>query len=145
MKLIDKAAVVEKLERLYNLEYYNTSDLSCGKKIMLRNILCFLNNLEIKEFDLEKEINKYISDNFFGSQTLGFFANRTKEEPNDRDIALVAKHFFEFGLSVNNPITAADRGMAEEIIINLKRVEQDYHIDLTKEMEWLRNKTRKEE
>ena len=54
-----------------------------------------------------------------------------------------AKHFFELGLQVNNPITAADRGMAEEIIINLKRVEQDYHLDLTKEMEWLRNKTHK--
>ena len=39
--------------------------------------------------------------------------------------------------------TASDRGMAEEIIINLKRIEQDYHIDLTKEMEWLRNKTQK--
>jgi hypothetical protein len=40
---------------------------------------------------------------------------------------------------------ASDRGMAEEIIINLKRVEQDYHIDLTKEMEWLRNKVKKGE
>lgn len=39
--------------------------------------------------------------------------------------------------------TASDRGMAEEIIINLKRVEQDYHIDLTREMEWLRKKTHK--
>jgi hypothetical protein len=35
--------------------------------------------------------------------------------------------------------------MAEEIIINLKRVEQDYRIDLTKEMEWLRNKVQKGE
>ena len=33
--------------------------------------------------------------------------------------------------------------MAEEIIINLKRVEQDYHIDLTREMEWVRNKVKK--
>lgn len=41
--------------------------------------------------------------------------------------------------------TAADRGMVEEIIINLKRVEQDYHIDLTKEMKWLRNKVKKGE
>lgn len=39
--------------------------------------------------------------------------------------------------------TASDRGMAEEIIINLKRVEQDYYIDLTREMEWLRKKTHK--
>ena len=35
---------------------------------------------------------------------------------------------------------ASDKGMAEEIIINLKRVESDYHIDLTREMEWLRSK-----
>lgn len=41
--------------------------------------------------------------------------------------------------------TASDRGMAEEIIINLKRVEQDYHIDLTREMEWIRNKAQKGE
>lgn len=41
--------------------------------------------------------------------------------------------------------TASDRGMVEEIIINLKRVEQDYHIDLTKEMEWLRSKVKKGE
>ena len=36
--------------------------------------------------------------------------------------------------------TASDRGMAEGIIINLKRVEQDYQIDLTREMEWVRSK-----
>ncbi len=41
--------------------------------------------------------------------------------------------------------TASDRGMAGEIIINLKRVEQDYCIDLTKEMEWLRNIVKKGE
>lgn len=40
---------------------------------------------------------------------------------------------------------ASDRGMAEEIIINLKRVEQDYRIDLTKEIGWLRNKVKKGE
>ena len=40
---------------------------------------------------------------------------------------------------------ASDRGMAEEIIINLKRVEQDYRIDLTKEIEWVRNKAQKGE
>jgi hypothetical protein len=55
----------------------------------------------------------------------------------------IAKHFFALGLSASNPITAADKGTAEEIIINLKRVENDYRIDLTKEMEWLRNKVRK--
>ena len=55
---------------------------------------------------------------------------------------IFAKHFFELGMAVSNPVTAADRGTAEEIIINLKRIEKDYHIDLTKEMEWLRNKVK---
>lgn len=41
--------------------------------------------------------------------------------------------------------TASDRGIVEEIIINLKRVEQDYHTDLTREMEWLRNEVQKGE
>ena len=40
---------------------------------------------------------------------------------------------------------ASDKGMADEIIINLKRVEQDYHIDLTREMKWLRSKVKKGE
>ena len=53
MKLIDKDAVVAELERLYNLEYDDTSNLSCGKKIMLRHILSFLDTLEVKEVDLE--------------------------------------------------------------------------------------------
>ena len=55
---IDKDALVEELERLYNLEYANTSNLSCGKKIMLRNILHFLDTLEVKEVDLEKELTE---------------------------------------------------------------------------------------
>lgn len=40
---------------------------------------------------------------------------------------------------------ASDRGIAEEIVINLKRIEQDYRIDLTKEIEWLRNIVKKRE
>ena len=41
--------------------------------------------------------------------------------------------------------TAYDRGIAEEIITNLKRVEQDYHIDLTREVEWIRNKAKEKQ
>lgn len=52
--LIDKAAVVAEIERLYNSEYTNDSDLSCGKKIILRYILSFLDTLEVKDNSLEK-------------------------------------------------------------------------------------------
>ena len=152
---IDKDRIVAEIEKFMysaNLEADIASTGECfdekvarAKYQLCKQIRDSIVSLEVKEVDVEKEINKYISDNFFGSETIGFFSNRTKEEPNDGDIALVAKHFFELGLSVNNPVTAADRGTAEEIIINLKRVEQDYRIDLTKEIEWARNQVKKGE
>ena len=46
-KYINKADVMAELEKLYNLEYNDESNLSCGKKIMLRNILRFLNTLKV--------------------------------------------------------------------------------------------------
>ena len=92
----------------------------------------FLDTLEVKEVDLEKKIREYINETDFASYDLEY-----------DDIIMTAKHFFELGLLANNPITATDRGTAEEIIINLKRVEKDYRIDLTREIEWLRNKVKK--
>lgn len=41
-------------------------------------------------------------------------------------------------------MTARDRGHIEEIINHLKRVENDYRINLTPEMEWLRGLTKQE-
>ena len=90
-------------------------------------------NLKVKEVDLEKIL-------------IGFQNRYAYENGGELPSAIeIAKHFFELGMRVNNPITAADRGMVEEIIVNLKRVEQDYHIDLTREMEWVMNKVQKGE
>ena len=58
---INKADVVTELEKLYNLEYDNVSNLSCGKKIMLRNILLFLDTLDTKEVD-EENISKDLEE-----------------------------------------------------------------------------------
>lgn len=109
MELIDKSAVVTELERLISngqtklKESEECNDYESYVAFAERiatciNVLSFLDTLEAKEVNLKKEINKYISDNFFGSQTMGFFTARTKEEPNDQDIALCAEHFFELGL-----------------------------------------------
>ena len=48
-------------------------------------------------------------------------------------------------LEVKEVEDSAAADMAEGIIVNLKRVENDYHIDLTKQMEWLRNIVKKGE
>ena len=149
VQYISKTALVAEIER--RIDEYSSSILkhydACkeAKAQELGKILTILDTLEVKEVALDKEITNYISGNFFGSGTMGFFSNRTKEEPNDQDIALCAKHFFELGMCASNPIISADRGTAEKIIINLKRVEKDYRIDLTEEIEWLRNKAQKRE
>ena len=107
---------------------YNGLDLAKDQR--------YKENLEVKEEDLEEEIERVRKTHFINDD----FEKATLE---GRQITNIAKHFFELGMRINNPITAADRGMAEEIIINLKRVEQDYRIDLTKEIEWVRNQVKK--
>lgn len=49
-----------------------------------------------KDKELEEEINNYIKDNFFGSGSMGFFSNRTKQELNSIDVANIARHFAEW-------------------------------------------------
>lgn len=83
---IDKAVIVAEIERLYNSEYTNDSDLSCGKKIILRYILSFLDSLGVKEVDLNREIEKEIETRWRGEY---LFTTKFKES---------AKHFFELGL-----------------------------------------------
>ena len=124
MKLIELDALLAEIERLREERgTFYASDV-------LYNLEDFINTLEMKEVDFESEWKKYF-EHIEGIATV--------------IIKRFAKHFFELGLSANNPITAADKGTAEEIIINLKRVEQDYRIDLTKEIEWIRNKVHKGE
>ena len=126
MKLIDKDAVEAEIEKLKG-KVDDGSSYCNGWQHALRMLEIELNTIEMKEVDLEKEYKDYINCD------------------NGHTIFEIVKHFFELGMRANNPITAADRGMAEEIIINLKRVEQDYCINLTKEMEWLRNQVKKGE
>ena len=140
---IDKSALAAEIEGMLQEEYpCDNSEQTTGYHCALYELQDFLNTLEVKEVDLEKELIEWHKEHFKKDGTFigmsGFYLTNNSQMD-------IAKHFFELGLSVNNPITASDRGMAEEIIINLKRVEQDYCINLTKEMEWLRNKVQKGE
>lgn len=119
-KYIDKDAALAEIEKRIR---------ACGNCYILDELASLhrtFNSFEVKEVDFHKEL-------------LSFYRHTND---SGSEIAL-AKHFFELGMHVNNPITAADRGTAEEIIINLNRVEKDYHINLTREIEWLRNQVKK--
>ena len=145
---ISKSALVAKIEKIMNEQQeICKADVALGKNPDPKNIeviyqfqqfIKFLDTLEAKDVDLKKEFSQW----WKGERAKDYNVDILYERYSNVSIKL-AKHFFELGLSASNPITAADRGTAEEIIINLKRVEQDYRIDLTREIEWLRNKVKK--
>ena len=141
---IDKSALVAEIKKHRAIWDGMDGDYCKGQRLAYSDVISIINTLEIKAVDLENELNDFIEE-----QKAWVKDDRVVEYDNGDsfnhiyDLESIAKHFFELGLQVNNPITAADRGMAEEIIINLKRLKKDYRIDLTKEMEWLRNKVKK--
>ena len=92
---IDKAAVVAEIERRISLfqkekktekwsvEASQMNVITLGARIaMLEEILSFLNTLEDKEVDLEKDIDIYYN------------SGRGRRD----DIAMMARHFFYLGL-----------------------------------------------
>jgi hypothetical protein len=131
---IDKDTLLKEIEKLKcNLcpDFYQYN-YDAAKVELLEKIEILINNLEGKNVDFIKE----------------FYAFSEKHKLMDKgiefsDIEKTASFFFQLGLKASNHITATDRGTAEEIIINLKRVEKDYRIDLTREIEWLRYKVKK--
>lgn len=127
---IDKTALVAEIKKRIN---FNERLNAYPRLDECNGILSFINTLEVKEVDLEKETKKWWKERLH--------LNPENKLWMDAHQSIVfAKHFFELGLKASNPITATDRGTTEEIIINLKRVEKDYRIDLTKEISWLMDK-----
>lgn len=96
MKLIDKDRIVAEIKRRF--DEYSSSILkhydACkeAKAQELGKILTILDTLEVKEVDLDKEIEKEIETRWRGEY---LFTSKFRES---------AKHFFELGLNASNPI-----------------------------------------
>lgn len=95
MELIDKFAVVAEIKRRISLfqkeknveEASQTDVISLGARAaVLEEILSFLDTLEVKEVDLEKELDRY-------TNSAEYVYNETRDS-----YFLVAKYFFELGL-----------------------------------------------
>ena len=84
--LIDKDALVAEIERRMQCYSGNGCEPNSAKWVELISIKHFLDALEVKEVDLEKEINDYHTTI---KPTVWF---NTLED--------IAKHFFELGLKV---------------------------------------------
>jgi hypothetical protein len=91
--LIDKDALVAEIEKImYDLSpNFYEYDYDAAKVELLEKLLTFINTLEVKEVDLEEELYEYCSSEEYreaiGTGKLAF---------------LIAKHFFELGMSVSN-------------------------------------------
>ncbi|MBR3675410.1 MAG: hypothetical protein IKN69_04635 [Bacilli bacterium] len=100
MKLIDKSAVVAEMEKKIRTEQgYSSGDAECGYRDCAREILSFLDTLEVKEVDYERELSKYVSNGIHR-----FFPNVDDDyckmdSVTWQDYVIeTAKHFFELGL-----------------------------------------------
>ena len=102
--MTDKELIKQEIEKRIK-EGSSKNDISEGA-LALDSLLDFIDslpeqsgcevNFTTKSEDLEEEINNYIKDNFFGSGSIGFFSNRTKQELNSIDVANIARHFAEW-------------------------------------------------
>lgn len=103
MKLIDKDIVIAEIERELkniNLNYVSVgshpSDSDTNKKLQdgisknLQILLSFINTIEVKEVDLEKEIELVKGD--YAQVDVAW----------NKDFDFIAKHFFELGMRVSN-------------------------------------------
>ena len=98
MKLIDKDKVVEEIEKRINKEIQSCATdtllgYSQGCVDSMRNVLSFLDTLEVKEVDINKEISQFIDANF-EKATIG----------HKLSLRRTAKHFFEFGMRASNKV-----------------------------------------
>lgn len=93
MELIDKDAVVAEINRLIAelVEKGEGTMFEQGRISAFEDAKLFLNTLEVKEVDLEEEIERVRKTHFIDSD----FETATLE---GRQITNIAKHFFELGL-----------------------------------------------
>lgn len=94
-KLIDKDALVAEIKRLQGvlqdpaMNRESMQDYAHGGNKIIKEILSFLNTLEVKEVDIEKEATRFVQTKEFA-------------ECEGSPVLCIAKHFFELGLKVNN-------------------------------------------
>ncbi len=86
MKLIDIDKIKAEVEKKTHGEQgYSSGDAECGYRDCARDILSFLNTIEVKEVDLEEEYKNFVMDdpvlNAFDSMGM-----------------ILARHFYELGL-----------------------------------------------
>ena len=85
---INKAALVAEIERLKSVFVNERDNFEKGYHYSLNLFISFLNTLDVKEMDINKEISQFIDANF-EKATIG----------HKLSLRRIAKHFYELGLN----------------------------------------------
>lgn len=96
MELIDKAAVVTEIENLMCTTFTNFDE---GVNVAAKTLLEFINTMEVKDVDLEKELENLIE------KEKAFITNNREVKYYNGDsfnhiyeLEFIAKYFYELGL-----------------------------------------------
>ena len=92
MKLIDKDALVAEIENIRK-HYIERDDFDNGWNFALNKVLSFLDTLEVKEMDLEHEVESYWKQCDMTWCRDAYSMTHIRSMLSD-----IAKHFFELGL-----------------------------------------------
>ena len=132
---ISKADIIEVIKRRRK-DWCGNSVEAKYKREECDDILFVIDNIETKEVDFEKEIENWME---IGPHTSYPWCTIPDA------IKITAEHFYELGVRASNPITAADRGIANEIIFALNALGEEKMISYDKEIEWVMNKVKEGE
>ena len=100
---IDKDALVTKINHHLQFTPEHTNAFIEGEEHAYRTILSFLDTLEVKKVDFERELSKYVSQGihrFFPNEGNDYY-NIDSVEWQDYVID-TAKHFFDLGLKAKD-------------------------------------------
>jgi len=129
---IDKSAVVSEIEKeikeyataFSNMDFksYEAGLIAKGKYRMSQEVLSFLNTLEVKDVDLEKEIGLFTTKELLKKRNHSTGVYHFTQN----DIDNIAKHFFELGLGVQTPVfiyKPSPQNLASELGLKAQKVE----------------------
>ena len=99
MKLVDKSALAAEIESKIKEWRLGSSSEAKFRIEVYKELSEWLDTLEVKEVDLEKEISNYLDNHNLNIQDGGRIVFNNGDTPNFLcDFRDIAKHFFELGL-----------------------------------------------
>ena len=91
-KYIDKSAIKAEIEKLEDEAKIYPSSFDCGRLSVCKELMNFLDTLEVKEVDLKKEIETHLKE------CLDIKFPTTDIKMIAKDVEYTARKFFELGL-----------------------------------------------